>query len=1228
MNCHDYWNKYLLEEKNVKEEKDFPIWKWSVFENPEDARREMNVIRDILTPSLEMVGRNDEGNYVDVLFLIHCALKVRLDLLWDDNVECLTDRVFLVRWPQQKWKKSILSAEKILHRSSLLEDLDIDVRLRYIARVKVEAGLPLNSLCRNQSGFFRDMKKIWNRMGLAESVLQRWGEEEFSKNPKGTFTGGIGAGLAFFQYATEILRDVDACQKKTGDSISNILIHRHHFNGPLKSFEDYLNNDNERETGINWRKLLNIKRILCLGAKPKLVTYYQISDRCCNIERLTLVNPVEKDRTWEYDKNGFLNPGRDRAGSYTDASKKISIVVCKRDDYQEEQVVIDELSNDIIYFKPFLNAGGEIVKGYFETTSLPTKKSNIEFPLVVAIPEGEKEIDVSLLEKFFRGNFTADNLYRVYLINNLDEYNQSGLGKLALKMRMEPLLQYVQTSINGKFIHNLSLGYPHSPATSLPLYYKASEEWKRVPLYSNLNEIELRKFKLGESCDAAETEVIVFPRGFRYEYQYSSEARCYRGLKLYNGSANSNLLIKELRIDNEIACPELWKTLKHESDIQCDIEINDGKILTLHLPSPCPGISWVCSSETDVENGLLRIPLCEVANTRLCYVFDCKNRSSRLHWIVSLYDEDKLILRREDDVTTESLNCQGDTILAELPNYLEKLFSATNSLVAEIRIEAHMLLEGECEKVPFQFKDQRCAKIIVSRFDEKKLPENTSYFYFGIYNPMEHCSCSLNCIPNDEELSKDRWIKVPAELLPDGRLEWDGAHRIRPLHNEKDREIETGRLSTLQKYLVPNNYTEVQSKLKEYFVNDNLSDEDTTFIDGYVNFCLIHRIPLCNLWLLQAVLECDWIACQIPSINKLLKMSSYKFAFDVRLLRPEIIAKYNRNHSLDDILENWSETFNSRGLVKTTLFNVYERNDDLIGLCDCSLWPSVKGTFDNLGKNYGHFFEKIFDRSWNDVEPWEKVVCYIAHNVILTPEGDDSRNRQHYSNAMLCLRFLESIDENAVGSLLDAVVRWKFFKRRKFAFKMSANERADELGFEIDDDDFGNIDDKLGCSEQEAKKNGCEFAEMISKNRQETQKRLDERKKLWKDFLKKYRVNENDFEKDNCSWKEEYESLADDELNETAKEVAKELGVWPPKPTEDIWKNILRQKGLPEKAFELRMFKFECSYRCFRMEQLDARADDLIRQAKERKLINLGDANMPEKVIATNENIKELVKMP
>ena len=128
---------------------------------------------------------------------------------------------------------------------------------------------------------------------------------------------------------------------------------------------------------------------------------------------------------------------------------------------------------------------------------------------------------------------------------------------------MEPLLQYVQTSINGKSIRNQSLGYPHSPATSLPLYYENSEEWKRVPLYSNLKGIEIRKFKLGESSDAAEAEVVVFPRGFRYEYQYSSEERCYNGLNVFADytKKEQRLNIKEIRIDKNIASPELWKSL-------------------------------------------------------------------------------------------------------------------------------------------------------------------------------------------------------------------------------------------------------------------------------------------------------------------------------------------------------------------------------------------------------------------------------------------------------------------------------------------------------------------------------------------------------------------------------------------------------------------------------------------------------------------------------------------
>lgn len=115
---------------------------------------------------------------------------------------------------------------------------------------------------------------------------------------------------------------------------------------------------------------------------------------------------------------------------------------------------------------------------------------------------------------------------------------------------------------------------------------------------------------------------------------------------------------------------------------------------------------------------------------------------------------------------------------------------------------------------------------------------------------------------------------------------------------------------------------------------------------------------------------------------------------------------------------------------------------------------------------------------------------------------------------------------------------------------------------------------------------------------------LDEKKNSWKDFLKKYRVSENDFVKDSCSWNDEYEALADDELENKAIDVAKKIGAWPPKPTKDEWENILREKGLPETFFKLNVFKFESSYKFFRIEQLEKRAEDLIHQARMRRLIS------------------------
>ncbi len=1176
MNCQDYW-KDLLHTKNVNEEKDLPIWKWSVFDNPEETRRKMNCIQSILENAFES---NENGPFVGVLFLIHCALKVRLDLLWSDNVESFRERVFPIAWNQDRWSSLISYGEKILNRPPLLEDAD--VRQKYIARVKVEAGLPLNSLCKEASGFFNGMKRIWNRMGLADSVLQRWGEEEFSQNQGNAFAGGIGAGLAFFQYATEILRDVDTCHERTREAISQILVNRHHFKGPLDRFEKFLEDNNENETEINWRKLLKIRRVLLLGNVLKLVTNYSILGgyRKSGVSLLTLTAPGEDDITWNYDGNGFLRPGRPNVGYYADASKGISIDICDIDGHHIKQEILDELSDDIIYFKPLLDQDGKLIRGYFETTALPRDIRNIEFPLAVAIPESDNTIDYSVLKEFFKGSLSAHYSYNVYLINSFDEFNRCGLRRAVLKLRMDPLLQQVKVSLNGENIRNQSLGYPHSPAVSLPLYYKDADQWKRVSWNSRLSNIELRTFKLGDDSDTPTTDAAVFPLNFHYKFKYSSDSRCYTGLELYNG--DSRIDINELRIDKEKASAELWKSLKHESDIQCDVKINDGNILTLHLPSPFPGTSWMFPSLPNKKEIWGQtwplISLRDVPDVRLCYVFDSSNRPNSLHWIISMYDESNLILQRDEFVPASLLNCQQENVVAKLPNYLEKFFSATNSLMAEIRVEAHVLLEGE----DYRASDtKRSAKLVISRFDEGEINEHASYFYFGIYNPAEHCSHALNEIPSEIELSEDRWIKVPAEALPDGRLEWDGIHRIRPLHNEKGRVIKTDNLSPLQKCLISNNYTETKNQLKEYFVNDSLSDEDKNFIDGYITFCITHRIPLCNLWLLQVVLECDWIACQIPSISKLLKMSSYKFAFDVRLLRPEIIAKYNSDGALHGVLNNLLESSNSEIFLGTTSFKPYEKNgDEISGLCKCDLWSTVRGTFANLGKNYENFFFNKKSQRWQSVEPWEKTICYIVHNVILTPEGDDTRNRQHYTNAMLCLRFLESIDENAVSVLLNEIVQWKYSKRRVYAFKNGAKTRAAELGFEISE--FRDVESLIGLSENESKNNGCQYAESI--------KRELDKKEKWKQFLLECGIKENDLENDICEWQDEYATKDANELQESAKQIAYRINPH----QEECWKYILRKRGLSEQQIASSRFSYKSYHRFYSFEQLEQEALRLI----------------------------------
>ena len=88
-------------------------------------------------------------------------------------------------------------------------------------------------------------------------------------------------------------------------------------------------------------------------------------------------------------------------------------------------------------------------------------------------------------------------------------------------------------------------------------------------------------------------------------------------------------------------------------------------------------------------------------------------------------------------------------------------------------------------------------------------------------------------------------------------------------------------------------------------------------------------------------------------------------------------------------------------------------------------WTSVTETFNDLKEEYGSFWGNV---NWDDVNDWKKVICYIVENVILTPENNDETHQQHYQQAIYCLRLLETVDRNAVASLLQKIVKWKHEK--------------------------------------------------------------------------------------------------------------------------------------------------------------------------------------------------------
>ena len=1058
MTAYDYWTNLS---SRIGEERNLPIWQWRVFENTDDARREKNSIREILNYHFK---RNEFGDNVATLFLIHCALKMRLDLLWSDNIDAYRN-CFSRNIDSNQWSSLIKKGEKVLGRTPL------DTRNLYEARVKIEAGIPLRSICEgSEQTTWRTLKQVWNRIDLPDTVLGRWIEEEYNKNQntehQNSLPGGEGAGFYFLKYGVDILRDVDE------NNLSRSLEQRHRFYPDTQGFVQFLEGnkwDKNKDNELNWRKLIQINRVLRLTGSPTLYTHFILKeDPSSQVRDITLKCSSKDPKTIGYD-NGRFAPDAKSFG-YFDSLEPVDVEIC----YQKsgvysyiKQRILDKLSSDVMLFKP-LYRDGVLKENYYSHLERAPRSLDthaVFFPLVAAISDDFQNSNTLNVSDFFTGNIYIKDLgnFNLYKFDDFRAYNSSGLNKCPTELKLEPPRQHFDVFLNGRKIRKISSGWPISPILSSKLLQKNGEQWEDVPLYKRIDDIRLSSFKINSDQNEDGIEIAVFPKYFSYKYDYNVQKRHFGGITLYKNTNPDIITPAEVRINGAVANENSWQSLDHDSIIECDVNINDGKILTLRMPSPIEGVSWQFESGTipDDACGIKRIPLRETTKTFLHYEAALGHQTSlpdRVHWIISLMDGNAHVLRR-DDVQDISDRYKDRTLFLELPNYLETLFSSTNSLKAKIKIEAHLLLIGEPDNYRTSNESLR-KSLIITRFDERIPSADTPYFYFGLLNPQDHCT-SLITIPNQEDLSKDYWIKVPASTASGNRLVWNGIHRIRSYEKNI---ISAEGLQGLKAILM-GNYSDVINGLQNYFKNnDVLSNEEISFIDNYINFCHNHEIPLCNLWLLQVVLECDWIACQVPSVAKLINKSNYKFAFDKQLLRPEVVAKYGRTLEFQQNQEDFDE--GAEFDFDETIINKFDLSTSL------EQWRSVTGTFDNLGKKYGSFWKNT---RWDNVDKWKKVLCYIVDNVILTPKNNDERHQQHYQQALYCLRLLETVDRNAVAFLLQRLVKWKYKKNIKGEFKYSAKSTSDELHISIDAE-IDSYDGEYGNSIIDAQINGRNFA--------------------------------------------------------------------------------------------------------------------------------------------------------
>ena len=1006
----DYWNT-IKNSVNIED----PIYKWTCFDSETKIREYISQIADVLSSinfSTEPYGERKIA--FSCLFLIRCALLCRIDQDWD--LECKD--VFFNDIGQYNfdratdWRWCITKAEQVLHRTPLIrykaDSYTERNAKKYCARVLVEAGLPLKALQKNDEHFTKVAEGLRNIYKLYSSTMSETAYERTIKqfmasgnlyDPKGQsfwLPGGYAGCRDFFSIGLELLESIDS------DDSSKIKksLREHGFENPSNESVDFIFGLHKYQ--YNKRPVI-IKRILfweddmydtsaCIEYMPAL--------NLPDTHQLELKISNKTIATWTYDQDGRLN-GENRLECYDEHVFYSAIL--KKDSDQIEILGSVDYSNPIF----FKNIAGNKYEWVSTSSFKPT-----DFPICVIFPNGYIEDHNINLSDIESTNLSIENetiSYQVYKFNNEYQLNKAGLSFASSQLVLNPPTKYFTINFfdsTGAKHRNpiLTTEYPREPLRNLQSFVLSSEDrqnWNKTPISVDEDDFYFAYYKLNS---AAATDpgcgILILPREFDYVFIPDQCSNSFKGIQFqYKNDDGETKTIENIDvfIDGEKASETAWNSIKHNSIIRCVIRNSRNEEIHLIIPSPIIGASWFYSenADSDLSSKKNISAVNYKTSVKLNCVLQSMDRFDVLYKI-KLVDNNETLLEFTDCLVP--LINGHNTYFLDLPPYLEKLFSATNSLSAKLNIIAEVRNSNNTITTTDALE--------ITRFDESNYEGH--FFCIGLLNQEV---LAIDSMPNSEELQRELWIKVPAYLSSEGNAKWNHRNRIRLINNFI---TETSTLTDFQKLLLGNDYLQVQSQIRNFFdTHCNDLDEDViNIIEKCFDLCVNYDIPICNLWVLQATIQDDRIFVQLPSIYKfkhLLNENTFLCSFDWQLIRPSAL-NYAKDDKIKKLIKKQIESENIEidnnieiGLdIDENGFDYmvsglpeppFVDEDDLL-----TSWKS-EAFKEQLAKDNINYSENLSD--------YELLLYFIVRQVIY---GENEFYQKRLNWATLCLKYLKCIN--------------------------------------------------------------------------------------------------------------------------------------------------------------------------------------------------------------------------